>query len=555
MQPATPDPMNIQRRTLDIEDYIDVVRRHRAWIMGPMLLCLVVGTVTAFLWPDTYVSSAVVRVIPPQIPERFVPSNVNSEISQRINSMYQSITSRQTLTNIINVYQLYPRDRKRLPMEDVIEQMKKDIRLNLTGGDARGRVQAFEIAYSYENRLIAQKIVQELVSRFIDENIRTRAAQSSQTTEFLRERFEQNKRELDAAEEKLTKFRQENQGRMPEERQSNMAAINALDQRMNALNAQISRASQDKLLLESRLSTLKDQFSRLSVPEAAQQVEMAKNERLAQLEREILTMETNLEAVKQNYKETHPDVRRMKNNIDVLKRTRANLQKEEEAKKAASEKSATAPETTARKNNNLPKEARAMEAEIASIQSLIEARNLEAEGARKEIVGVERNMRSYQGRLEAVPMGTGQYEELLRERNTAALRYEEMQLKMIQSQAGTDLERRNQGETLELLDPASLPMTPTQPKRPLIVGASAFMGLIMGFVVAAVRELKDTTLKNLKDVRAYTQLMILGSVPLLENDLVVRRRRRLAWLAWSTACLAGVAVMAGSVFFYYSNKT
>jgi hypothetical protein len=126
---------------------------------------------------------------------------------------------------------------------------------------------------------------------------------------------------------------------------------------------------------------------------------------------------------------------------------------------------------------------------------------------------------------------------------------------MTQSQAGTDLERRNQGETLELLDPASLPMTPTQPKRPLLVGASAFIGLILGVVIAAVRELKDTTLKNLKDVRAYTQLMILGSVPLLENDLVVRRRRRLAWLAWSTACLAGVAVMAGSVLFYYSNKT
>ncbi|MCX6592549.1 MAG: Wzz/FepE/Etk N-terminal domain-containing protein [Acidobacteria bacterium] len=555
MQPATPDPMNIQRRTLDIEDYIDVVRRHRAWIVGPMLACLVIGTVTAFLWPDTYVSSAVVRVIPPQIPERFVPSNVNSEISQRINSMYQSITSRQTLTNIINVYQLYPRDRKRLPMEDVIEQMKKDIRLDLTGGENK-RIQAFEIRYSYENRLVAQKIVQELVTRFIDENIRTRAAQSSQTTEFLRERFEQTKRDLDAVEEKLTKFRQENQGRMPEERMSNMAALNSLDQRISTLNAQISRANQDKLLLESRLSTLKDQFSRLSVPEAAQQVEIAKNERLAQLEREILNAETNLEAVKQNYKETHPDVRRLKNNIEVLKRTRANLQKDEEAKKAALEKTAANPDTSARKTTtNMPKEARAMEAEIASTQSLIEARNLEVDNARKEIAGVERNIRSYQARIEAAPMGTGQLEELMRERNTAALRYEEMQLKMTQSQAGTELERRNQGETLELLDPASLPMSPTQPKRPLIIAASAVMGIVLGFVIAAVRELKDTTLKNLKDVRAYTQLMILGSVPLLENDLVVRRRRRLAWLAWSTACLAGIAIMAGSVFFYYSNKT
>jgi hypothetical protein len=49
-------------------------------------------------------------------------------------------------------------------------------------------------------------------------------------------------------------------------------------------------------------------------------------------------------------------------------------------------------------------------------------------------------------------------------------------------------------------------------------------------------------------------LTVLGSIPLLENDLVVRRRRRLAWLAWSTACLAGCLIMAGSVIFYYANK-
>jgi len=66
--------------------------------------------------------------------------------------------------------------------------------------------------------------------------------------------------------------------------------------------------------------------------------------------------------------------------------------------------------------------------------------------------------------------------------------------------------------------------------------------------------MKDSTLKNLKDVRAYTQLTILGCIPLLENDLVVRRRRRLAWLAWSTATLASIAIMTGSVVFYMTSK-
>jgi hypothetical protein len=66
--------------------------------------------------------------------------------------------------------------------------------------------------------------------------------------------------------------------------------------------------------------------------------------------------------------------------------------------------------------------------------------------------------------------------------------------------------------------------------------------------------MKDTSLKNLKDVRAYTQMAILGSVPLLENDFVVRRRRRIAWLSWTVACLAAALVMAGSIVYYYTYK-
>ncbi|MDX2178420.1 MAG: Wzz/FepE/Etk N-terminal domain-containing protein [Bryobacteraceae bacterium] len=556
MQPAVQDPMNVPRRALDVEDYIDILRRHRGWILGPMLACIVIGVVAAFLWPNTYVSTATVRVIPPQVPERFVSPNVNQEVSQRINSMYQSITSVQSLTNIINVYQLYPRDRKRLPMQDVVEQMRKDISIQFLGqGQGQQRqLQAFSISYAYENRLVAQKVVQELVSRFIDENIRTRANQSVMTTDFLRDQYEQRKRDLEAIEQKLTKFRQENQGRMPEERMNNLQAINMIENRLANLNSTISRANQDKLLLESRLASLRDQLKLASIPESAQKMETAKNDRLALIERDIMTAETRLEALKQSYKDTHPDVRTLTQNIGVLKRTRDRMIAEEATQKMQSER-ASMSETKGAAPVALPREARGMETEIATITGQIEARNLEIDNARKEIESADRSMRQYQARLEATPTGTGQYEELLRERTLAQTRYEEMQSKMSQSQAATELENRKQGETLELLDAASLPMSPTQPKRPLIIGGAAGAGLALGLFLAAARELKDTTLKNLKDVRAYTQLMILGSVPLLEHDLVVRRRRRLGVLAWTTACLAGAAIMAGSVFFYYVNNT
>jgi hypothetical protein len=118
----------------------------------------------------------------------------------------------------------------------------------------------------------------------------------------------------------------------------------------------------------------------------------------------------------------------------------------------------------------------------------------------------------------------------------------------------TALENRQGGERLEQLDPPSLPQTPVEPKRPLIVGLGTGLGLLIGLCLAGTRELKDATLKNLKDVRACAQLPILATVPLLENYLVVRRRKRLMWLAWSMASLAGAVVMSVSVVFYYATK-
>ena len=88
----------------------------------------------------------------------------------------------------------------------------------------------------------------------------------------------------------------------------------------------------------------------------------------------------------------------------------------------------------------------------------------------------------------------------------------------------------------------------------IILAAGTVLGLVVGIVLAGAREAKDSSLKNLKDVCAYTQLPILGSVPLLETDLVVRRRKRLTWLAWSTACLVGIVIMTGSAFYYYATK-
>ena len=102
MQPT--EGMSISRRALDVEDYIDIVRRHKGWIFGPFLFTLVVSVVGVYMWPDSYTSSAIIRVVPQQVPEQMVQAAVNQQMSDRITQMAQTIESRAVLTNIINTF-------------------------------------------------------------------------------------------------------------------------------------------------------------------------------------------------------------------------------------------------------------------------------------------------------------------------------------------------------------------------------------------------------------------------------------------------------------------
>ena len=86
-----------------------------------------------------------------------------------------------------------------------------------------------------------------------------------------------------------------------------------------------------------------------------------------------------------------------------------------------------------------------------------------------------------------------------------------------------------------------------------IVAIGAGVGLLLGFIIAGAREMKDTSLKNLKDVRAYTQMAVLGSIPLLENTLLVRRKRRMAYLAWSAAIIVGMLAISASLYYHYTS--
>jgi polysaccharide biosynthesis transport protein len=548
MQPT--EGFSAQRRALDVEDYIDILRRHKGWIFGPFLFCLVASVVGAYLWPDTYVSDGIIKVEPQQLPTSLVQGVMTQDMLDQINSMTEQIESRAVLTNIMNQYSLYPKERIRQAPEDIMEQMKRDIKIEPLGVPQGGRtVPAFKISFTYPDRHQAMHVVQDLIGRFIDADQRNVSNRASQLTGFLKDQQENAGKELEAIETQLTAYKMQNNGTLPDQKSENYQKLQILDQNRANIVAAVSRLQNDKLNVEGRLNLFKqanEELAKIRPEIAAQQQKQQKSYKLQQAESLVDNWEKQVRDLLQRYTDTYPEVKAAKAQLEDAKAMRDKIAKEDAETQEAL---VTAPGKSS-VNPNAVHEDIQRQADLQGYTMQIASDDNQIEEYNSQLKTIEQAANRLQALLNGVPQSEKEYEDLVRERDLKKEKYEEMTKSLAKGLTTQEMENRQEGENLQILDPASDPDTPTYPNHGQIVAIGAGVGLLLGFIIAGAREMKDTSLKNLKDVRAYTQMTILGSIPLLENDFVVRRRRRLAWLGWTTACLAAAVLMSGSIAYY-----
>ena len=262
-QPNQEQPISIPRRTFDVEDYIDILRRHRSWILGPAFAGLVLGVIVAYLWPDSYLASGLIRIVPPKVPAQLVPTNLTEAMTQKVMGIHQNIVSRPVLTNVIQTYNLYPDERKRKPMEDVIEEMRRDIGVGRLQGLGRGIASgsAFSVSFSYSDKRLATQVCNDIITRFVDESTRSRSAQTITTTQFFREQLDSARNELEELDRKMALFRSRNIGQLPEQEQALFNRLTALENGVQSINSSMNRVNQEKLQLETSMRMLRDQAS------------------------------------------------------------------------------------------------------------------------------------------------------------------------------------------------------------------------------------------------------------------------------------------------------
>jgi len=149
------------------------------WMLGALLAFGV-----SFAIPIKYESQVVVNVESVPAPPMF-RAEIDQEVADRMNAMSQRILSGPVLTTIINNLGLYAAERSRMPMENVIALMRSNAQIQPVTSAVSGRIAGLVIRFSYEDRYIAQRVADGLVSRYMTENIRAPRAKWPTTLQVL----------------------------------------------------------------------------------------------------------------------------------------------------------------------------------------------------------------------------------------------------------------------------------------------------------------------------------------------------------------------------------
>ncbi|MBI5617988.1 MAG: lipopolysaccharide biosynthesis protein [Gammaproteobacteria bacterium] len=531
------------------------VKRRLPIAVGIMLMLLTATGGLAFGLPAIYKSRAVILIEQKEVPEDLVRSLVTSFADQRIQTISQRVLTNTNLSAIVERFGLYQDLRANQPMELVLQAMRDDISVTPISADvvdprsgkASSATIAFELSYQNKSADLSQRVANELVSLFLNENLKERTKTATETVGFLTTESERLRKVVIDLEGKLATFKEKNVNQLPELQTVNLELMNATQREISDVNSRIENARQQQIYLEGqlalqkpgtiltsdtgerilssrdRLRVLQSQFVSLSSKYGANhpdvvamkkeidslRSETSKGQGKSALAMKLDGLEADLAAAKQKYAETHPDIKRLTREIAAVK-----------AQIAAGGDSG-AGGTPIAVADDVPDNPAYIElsARLRSAQGDVHA--LEQQRA-----DLKTRLADFQARFAATPLVEKEYKGLMRDYETAQQKYHEVQAKKQEAELATNLESEQKGERFEMVEP---PVTPEQPAKPnrLLIG---LLGVVLSFGggigVGAVAETLDTRVYGRTGILRLVGVAPLAVIPTIETEMSIRERRR-----------------------------
>jgi polysaccharide biosynthesis transport protein len=539
----------------NIGDLLEQVRgtilRRRWWIICTACIVPVLTLAVLSFVPNRYKSEATLVVVQQQVPQRYVTPNSTTDITSELQAMKQEVLSRSRLQEIIRKFGLYPKETARLAPEQVMETMLHDIEIQpLESAPTRKDFDAFKITFTADSPTTAQQVTSTLTSLFIQENLKTREAQATNTTNFLDEQLQLAKTKLSEQEEKLREFKTQYLGELPEQQQGNLGILTSLQAQLQNTMATMSRAQEQRVYLESLLSGYQARIAARpegSVPLAPGADGTRRISPVEAAQAEVLKLETERASLLSRFTTKHPDVIRNERELtsarSVLERAKEKLVQTELAVDQTDSKEGTKPPiSTAASITDEPA--------VAQLKSQLEANRLEMENLAKDEAKFKAGLLEYEKRLNLTPVREQQLTSILREYDLQKQNYTDLLGKELQSKLATNLEKQQGGQQFRLIDPPSLPVVPSSPKRDKVNIGGLIGGVVLGLILAFVMELKDSFFYSEKQLSKRFSIPIMVSIPSLPTPSENRWRNWKRSFEWLAGCIVLLIVCATEFYVF-----
>jgi polysaccharide chain length determinant protein (PEP-CTERM system associated) len=494
--PGTNNP----QRLLSIHDYLQIGGRRKWYIIVPLVVSILVSFGVYQYLPKVYKATTLILVQPQSVPENYVRPTITDEVTYRLNTIGQETLSRTRLEKVIGEFSLYKDLRKKVPMEELVETMRKAIVVKVEE-EKRGRTRnSFTISFEGEEPKTVMMVTNKLASLFIEENWKVRELQAGKTSEFISKELLTMADRLKRKEQEIRVFKERNMGQLPQQLDANLRILEQLQQQLRTTSEKIRAAEDRAIILQGQLEQLKKLEPRGDLLPSQGSLDAPLNRgpvtQLNALKRELASVQTRM-------KETHPDV------IDLKKKIAA-LESQVEDR----------PDEEGIVVKNLPPPRLNSDTE-RFYRQLTEQYNsalLEAKRLAEEEKGLKEQIYLYQSRIEDTPKREQELVLLTRDYDLLKTKYQSLLDKNLQAQMAENLERKQEGEQFKILDLAVLPEKPIKPNRNKILLVGGLLGIALGFGLTWFRETFDQSFRTVSDLEEDLGIPVLATIPNLKEE-------------------------------------
>ncbi len=562
-------------------DLLHALLRNKWWALLVAFLVLTTFTVIAFVLPPVYRSTATILIEQQEIPQDLVRSTVTSYADQRIQIISQQVMTRSNLMRIVDTYKLFPDDRAKEPTEVIVEMMRDRIDLKMISADVidprSGRASraaiAFNLSFEYQDPGLAQKVANELVSLYLNANLKRRTEMAAQTSSFLADETAKLAAQIGTFERELAKFKTENLAAMPDMSQVNVQLLERTERDLSDTETALAAVRERKIYLESQLAQFASRaFGGGDLADSADPAELLSRAKtqyvtlsstygnghpdLVRLEKQIAALEATvgsgkanvelrqqlrsrldkaeveLEQLRRLYSGSHADVIRLEKEVN---QTRAELLK---VAKESAETEAVLPGLES------------MNPAAVQLRTQLQATEIEMASLKEKQKALAAKFAGYEKRLTEAPGVERQLSALTRDYENAWTKYRELKAKQMEAELGESLETDRKGERFTLIEPPEAPGQPIKPNRIALLAIGLVMSLGAGIGVGVLAGALDGTVRGTAGVVAAVNVAPLAAVPQIYTVDDIRQARLRQFIISGVVVMAAAVTLAGMHLFF-----